>query len=225
VTARILVVDDDQAISEILGIVLRNEGFEPFFCADGAKALDAFHKCDPDLVLLDLMLPGRDGIDICRAIREESGVPIVMLTARSDSQDIVTGLESGADDYIVKPIKNKELIARIRARLRKIEAPTTQELKIGDLVIDVSGHVVRRGEEILPLTVLEFKLLTTLAKRPWQVFTRELLLQEVWEYQHAADTRLVNVHVQRLRAKIEKDPERPEIVLTVRGVGYKAGSV
>ncbi len=223
--ARILVVDDDQAISEILGIVLRAEGFEPFFCADGDKAMDAFHKHDPDLVLLDLMLPGRDGIDICRAIRMESGVPIVMLTARSDSQDIVTGLESGADDYIVKPIKNKELIARIRARLRKIEAPTTKELKIGDLIIDLAGHSVKRDDQILPLTVLEFKLLATLAKRPWQVFTRELLLEEVWEYQHAADTRLVNVHVQRLRAKVEKDPERPEIVLTVRGVGYKAGSV
>jgi two-component system response regulator MtrA len=225
VVARILVVDDDQAISEILGIVLRAEGFEPFFCADGDKAMDAFHKHDPDLVLLDLMLPGRDGIDICRAIRMESGVPIVMLTARSDSQDIVTGLESGADDYIVKPIKNKELIARIRARLRKIEVPTTKELKIGDLIIDLAGHSVKRDDQILPLTVLEFKLLATLAKRPWQVFTRELLLEEVWEYQHAADTRLVNVHVQRLRAKVEKDPERPEIVLTVRGVGYKAGSV
>jgi two-component system response regulator MtrA len=225
VVARILVVDDDQAISEILGIVLRAEGFEPFFCADGDKALDAFHKHNPDLVLLDLMLPGRDGIDICQAIRLESGVPIVMLTARSDSQDIVTGLESGADDYIVKPIKNKELIARVRARLRKIEPASTQELKIGDLVIDVSGHVVKRGNDILPLTVLEFKLLTTLAKRPWQVFTREVLLQDVWEYQHSADTRLVNVHVQRLRAKVEKDPERPEIVLTVRGVGYKAGTV
>jgi two-component system response regulator MtrA len=225
VVARILVVDDDQAISEILGIVLRAEGFEPYFCADGDKAMDAFHKHDPDLVLLDLMLPGRDGIDICRAIRMESGVPIVMLTARSDSQDIVTGLESGADDYIVKPIKNKELIARIRARLRKIEAPATKELKIGDLVIDLAGHSVKRDDQMLPLTVLEFKLLATLAKRPWQVFTRELLLEEVWEYQHAADTRLVNVHVQRLRAKVEKDPERPEIVLTVRGVGYKAGSV
>ena len=223
--ARILVVDDDQAISEILGIVLRAEGFEPYFCADGDKAMDVFHKANPDLVLLDLMLPGRDGIDICRAIRQESGVPIVMLTARSDSQDIVTGLESGADDYIVKPIKNKELIARIRARLRKVETPTVKEINVGDLVIDVAGHVVRRGNEILPLTVLEFKLLMTLAKRPWQVFTREVLLQEVWEYQHSADTRLVNVHVQRLRAKVEKDPERPEIVLTVRGVGYKAGTV
>jgi len=225
VAARILVVDDDQAISEILGIVLHAEGFEPFFCADGDKALEVFHESNPDLVLLDLMLPGRDGIDLCRAIRQESGIPIVMLTARSDSQDIVTGLESGADDYIVKPIKNKELIARIRARLRKVETPSTKEIKIGDLVIDVAGHVVKRDNQVLPLTVLEFKLLMTLAQRPWQVFTREVLLQEVWEYQHAADTRLVNVHVQRLRAKIEKDPERPEIVLTVRGVGYKAGTV
>ena len=223
--ARILVVDDDQAISEILGIVLRAEGFEPSFCADGDKAMDVFHQSNPDLVLLDLMLPGRDGIDICRAIRQDSGVPIVMLTARSDSQDIVTGLESGADDYIVKPIKNKELIARIRARLRKVETPSAKEIKVGDLVIDVAGHVVRRGNDILPLTVLEFKLLMTLAKRPWQVFSREVLLQEVWEYQHSADTRLVNVHVQRLRAKVEKDPERPEIILTVRGVGYKAGTV
>lgn len=222
---RILVVDDDQAIAEILGIVLRAEGFEPSFCADGAQAMDAFHKTQPDLVLLDLMLPGRDGIEICRSIRLESGVPIVMLTARSDSQDVVTGLESGADDYIVKPIKNKELIARIRARLRKLEAPATNEISIGDLVIDVAGHTVRRGEQQISLTVLEFKLLLTLAKRPWQVFTREVLLQEVWEYQHSADTRLVNVHVQRLRSKVEIDPENPEIVVTVRGVGYKAGSV
>ncbi len=222
---RILVIDDDKDIAEILGIVLRAEGFEPTFCADGLSAIDAFHRDKPDLVLLDLMLPGRDGIDICRAIREESGVPIVMLTARSDSQDVVTGLESGADDYIVKPIKNKELIARVRARLRTIESPATQEIRIADLVIDVAGHCVRRGDVEISLTVLEFKLLMTLAKRPWQVFTREVLLQEVWEYRHAADTRLVNVHVQRLRSKIERDPEHPEIVMTVRGIGYKAGAV
>jgi len=222
---RILVIDDDKDIAEILGIVLRGEGFEPTFCADGALAIDAFRRDKPDLVLLDLMLPGRDGIDICRAIREESGVPIVMLTARSDSQDVVTGLESGADDYIVKPIKNKELIARVRARLRTIESPVNQEIRIADLVIDVAGHSVRRGDTEISLTVLEFKLLMTLAKRPWQVFTREVLLQEVWEYRHAADTRLVNVHVQRLRSKIERDPEHPEIVMTVRGIGYKAGAV
>ncbi len=220
---RILVIEDDQSIAEIVGILLRAEGFEVSYCADGNQAMNAFQVVNPDLVLLDLMLPGRDGVEICRAIRDLSGVPIVMLTARSDTSDVVTGLEAGADDYIVKPIKNEELIARIRARLRNIEAPTVNEIKVGDLVIDVAGHGVKRGEINIPLTVLEFKLLVTLAKRPWQVFSREALLEEVWEYQHAADTRLVNVHVQRLRAKIEIDPENPEIVLTVRGVGYKAG--
>ncbi|MEY3606454.1 MAG: hypothetical protein RL289_634 [Actinomycetota bacterium] len=220
---RILVIEDDQSIAEIVGILLRAEGFEVSYCADGNQAMNAFQVVNPDLVLLDLMLPGRDGVEICRAIRDLSGVPIVMLTARSDTSDVVTGLEAGADDYIVKPIKNEELIARIRARLRNIEAPTGNEIKVGDLVIDVAGHGVKRGEINIPLTVLEFKLLVTLAKRPWQVFSREALLEEVWEYQHAADTRLVNVHVQRLRAKIEIDPENPEIVLTVRGVGYKAG--
>jgi two-component system response regulator MtrA len=220
---RILVIEDDQSIAEIVGILLRGEGFEVSYCADGLQAISAFKAVAPDLVLLDLMLPGRDGIDVCRAIRESSGVPIVMLTARSDSADVVTGLESGADDYIVKPIKNEELLARIRARLRSIETPILNEIQIGDLVIDIAGHSVKRGSKEISLTVLEFKLLLTLAKRPWQVFSRELLLEEVWEYQHAADTRLVNVHVQRLRAKIEIDPDHPEIVVTVRGVGYKAG--
>lgn len=220
---RILVIEDDQSIAEIVGILLRAEGFDVSYCADGSQALNAFQVVNPDLVLLDLMLPGRDGIEICQAIRESSGVPIVMLTARSDTSDVVTGLEAGADDYIVKPIKNEELIARIRARLRSIEAPAVNEITVGDLVIDVAGHGVKRGDVNIPLTVLEFKLLLTLAKRPWQVFSREALLEDVWEYQHAADTRLVNVHVQRLRAKIELDPENPEIVVTVRGVGYKAG--
>ena len=220
---RILVIEDDQSIAEIVGILLRAEGFEVSYCADGNQALNAFQVVSPDLVLLDLMLPGRDGVEICRSIRESSGVPIVMLTARSDTSDVVTGLEAGADDYIVKPIKNEELIARIRARLRGIESPAVNEITIGDLVIDVAGHSVKRGDATIALTVLEFKLLVTLAKRPWQVFSREALLEDVWEYQHAADTRLVNVHVQRLRAKIEIDPEHPEIVVTVRGVGYKAG--
>ena len=220
---RVLVVDDDAALSEMLGIVLRGEGFEPVFCADGAVALDAFRDSRPDLVLLDLMLPGRDGVDVCRAIRAESGTPIVMLTAKSDTVDVVVGLESGADDYIVKPFKPKELIARIRARIRRKDEPAAQSVVMGDLTIDIVGHVVRRGEAVLPLTPLEFDLLVCLARRPGQVFTREVLLQEVWGYRHSADTRLVNVHVQRLRAKIERDPERPEIVLTVRGVGYKAG--
>ncbi len=222
---RVLVVDDDAALAEMLGIVLRGEGFEPVFCGDGSTALDAFRAAKPDVVLLDLMLPGMDGIDVCRAIRAESGTPIVMLTAKSDTVDVVVGLESGADDYIVKPFKPKELVARIRARIRRTDDIGSQVLTISDLTIDISGHTVRRGSEVLTLTPLEFDLLACLAKKPGQVFTREALLQEVWGYRHAADTRLVNVHVQRLRAKIEHDPEAPEIVLTVRGVGYKAGTV
>ena len=221
---RVLIVDDDQALSEMLGIVLRGEGFDPVFCGDGAQALQVFRSCKPDVVLLDLMLPGRDGIDVCRSIRAESGVPIVMLTAKTDTVDVVVGLESGADDYIVKPFKPKELVARIRARMRRNDDAPPLTLTIGDLAIDVSGHQVTRDGQALSLTPLEFDLLVCLARRPGKVFTREVLLQEVWGYRHAADTRLVNVHVQRLRAKIEHDPEDPAIVVTVRGVGYKAGS-
>lgn len=220
---KVLVVDDDVALAEMLGIVLRGEGFEPVFCSNGTDALRVFRESRPDIVLLDLMLPGKDGVDVCRLIRAESGTPIVMLTAKSDTVDVVVGLEAGADDYIVKPFKPKELVARIRARIRRNEEPTISGLQIGDLKIDVSGHSVRRGEKSLSLTPLEFDLLLCLARKPGQVFTREALLEEVWGYRHSADTRLVNVHVQRLRAKIEHDPERPDIVLTVRGVGYKAG--
>jgi two-component system, OmpR family, response regulator MtrA len=220
---RVLVVDDDIALAEMLGIVLRGEGFEPSFVYDGDKAMEVFRDFRPDLVLLDLMLPGMDGIDVCRQIRAESGVPIVMLTAKSDTVDVVLGLESGADDYIVKPFQSKVLIARVRARLRRTDDPAPETLTIGDVTIDVAGHSVQRAGVPLNLTPLEFDLLVALARKPRQVFTREVLLEQVWGYRHAADTRLVNVHVQRLRAKIEKDPERPEIVVTVRGVGYKAG--
>ena len=218
-----LIVDDDTALAEMLGIVLRGEGYEPVLCANGDRALSLFREHKPDLVLLDLMLPGMDGIDVCRAIRAESGVPIVMLTAKTDTVDVVVGLESGADDYVVKPFKPKELVARIRARLRRSEEPTPELLEIGDLTIDVAGHSVRRDGTPISLTPLEFDLLVALARKPWQVFTREVLLEQVWGYRHAADTRLVNVHVQRLRSKVERDPERPEVVVTVRGVGYKAG--
>jgi two-component system response regulator MtrA len=177
------------------------------------------------VVLLDLMLPGKDGIDVCKEIRAESGVPIVMLTAKGDTVDVVVGLESGADDYVVKPFKPKELVARIRARVRRFDATAQAEvLSIGDVQIDVAGHQVTRAGRPVNLTPLEFDLLVCLARKPWQVFSREVLLEQVWGYRHAADTRLVNVHVQRLRSKVEHDPENPEIVVTVRGVGYRAGT-
>ena len=221
---KVLVVDDDAALAEMLTIVLGSEGFEPVWVSRGDEALSVFHESKPDLVLLDLMLPGRDGVEICRDIRAESVVPIVMLTARSDTIDIVAGLEAGADDYVAKPFKAKELIARIKTRLRRPQDETTSEtLSIGDLAISVDGHSVKRGGVPIQLTPLEFDLLLALARKPWQVFSREVLLEQVWGYRHAADTRLVNVHVQRLRSKIERDPEHPEIVVTVRGIGYKAG--
>jgi len=218
------VVDDDSSLAEMLSIVLRQEGFESRIVTRGDEALEAFRSFRPDLVLLDLMLPGKDGIDVCKEIRAESGVPIVMLTAKGDTIDVVVGLESGADDYVVKPFKPKELVARIRARVRRNDAPTSETLTIGDLSIDVAGHSVTRGGKAVNLTPLEFDLLVCLARKPWQVFTREVLLEQVWGYRHSADTRLVNVHVQRLRSKVEHDPENPEIVVTVRGVGYKAGT-
>jgi two-component system response regulator MtrA len=221
---RILVVDDDASLAEMLTIVLRQEGFDSRMVTRGDHAIEEFRDYRPDLVLLDLMLPGKDGIDVCKEIRAESGVPIVMLTAKGDTVDVVVGLESGADDYVVKPFKPKELVARIRARIRRFDAPTPETLTIGDLTIDVAGHGVTRNGAAISLTPLEFDLLVCLARKPWQVFTREVLLEQVWGYRHAADTRLVNVHVQRLRSKVEHDPENPEIVVTVRGVGYKAGT-
>jgi len=220
---RVLVVDDDPALAEMLTIVLRGEGFDTAVVGDGARALPAVRELRPDLVLLDLMLPGMNGIDVCKAIRAESGLPIVMLTAKTDTVDVVLGLESGADDYVMKPFKPKELVARVQARLRRTESEPAERLAIDDITIDVPGHQVSRDGRSISLTPLEFDLLVALARRPRQVFTREVLLEQVWGYRHAADTRLVNVHVQRLRSKVERDPEHPEVVLTVRGVGYKAG--
>lgn len=221
---RVLVIDDDLALAEMLQIVLRQEGFETTWCSRGDRALAAFHETSPDLVLLDWMLPGLDGTDVCRQIRAESAIPIIMLTAKSETSDIVEGLAAGADDYVAKPFKAKELVARVKARLRRPgEGSGTDLLRLGDLSVSVSAHLVRRGDQILPLTPLEFDLLLAMARKPGKVLTRETLLDEVWGYRYSADTRLVNVHVQRLRAKIEKDPEHPEIIVTVRGIGYRAG--
>jgi len=216
-----MVVDDDQDLAEMLSIVLTGAGMEVDLVNRGDQVMDIFNQHTPDLVLLDVMLPGIDGIEVCKIIRETSMVPIVMLTAKGDTQDVVLGLEAGADDYMVKPFKPQELVARIKTRLRR--NTRIGSLTIGDLTIDQMEHkVISNGEEI-PLTRLEFDLLVALAKEPGRVFTREALLSEVWGYQHAADTRLVNVHVQRLRSKIELDADNPKYVLTVRGVGYKAG--
>ncbi len=220
---KILVVDDDNALREMVGIVLEAEGFEVSYHDAGTGALDAFKKAEPDLVLLDVMLPGKDGIEVCKEIRANSGTPIIMLTAKTESEDVVRGLEAGADDYVVKPFDPTVLLARIRARLRPLEKADSETVQIGPLTLDIVGHEVRRGTEKLLLTPLEFNLLLTLALKPKQVFTREMLLELVWGYHYKADTRLVNVHVQRLRSKIEDDVDNPKIVTTVRGIGYKAG--
>ncbi len=221
----VLVVDDDSALAEMLELVLRQEGFNTAWCANGSRALATFKEHLPQIVLLDIMLPGKDGIEVCKQIRGESGVPIIMLTARSETNDVVRGLEAGADDYVSKPFKVKELLARIKARLRNQDDGRKDLLKIGDLEINTQSHIVKRGEEEIGLTPLEFDLLVALASKPGQVLSRQKLLEDVWGYRNAADTRLVNVHVQRLRSKVEPDPENPVIVVTVRGVGYRAGEV
>jgi two-component system response regulator MtrA len=222
----IMVVDDDQDLAEMLAIVLAGEGMEVDLVSRGDQVMAVFQNSHPDLVLLDLMLPGLDGIEVCRLIRAESMIPIVVLTAKGDTLDVVRGLEVGADDYIVKPFQTTELLARIKARLRR--SATTPEssskLEFGNVFIDLIAHEVRRGENVIPLTRLEFDLLLALAREPGRVFTREALLAEVWGYRHSSDTRLVNVHIQRIRSKIERDPNRPELVLTVRGIGYRAGN-
>ena len=220
---RILVVEDEESYRDPLAYLLRKEGFEVSVAATGPGAIEEYDRGGADLVLLDLMLPGMSGTEVCRQLRVRGTVPVIMLTAKSDTADVVRGLEAGADDYVPKPFKPAELVARVRARMRGGERQAPEVLSVADLTIDIAGHSVRRGEGRISLTPLEFDLLVALARKPWQVFTREMLLEQVWGYRPAADTRLVNVHVQRLRSKVEKDPEIPEVVLTVRGVGYKAG--
>ena len=221
----VMVVDDDQDLAEMLGIVLTGAGIDVDLVSRGDEVLEVFRANPPDLVLLDVMLPGLNGIEVCRLIRAESMVPIVMLSAKGDTYDVVQGLEAGADDYMVKPFKHpSELVARIRTRLRRSSAGLSGQITLSDLAIDLVAHQVTRGGKAIALTRLEFDLLVALAKEPGRVFTRDALLSEVWGYRHSSDTRLVNVHVQRLRAKVEHDPENPEIVVTVRGVGYKAGA-
>ena len=219
----VMVVDDDQDLAEMLGIVLTGDGYEVDLVNRGDEVMSFFASKTPDLVLLDVMLPGMNGVEVCKLIRTVSMVPIVMLTAKSDTQDVVAGLEAGADDYMVKPFNSSELLARLKVRLRKTGIDTTVGLSIGNIKIDQIAHSILRDGKNIPLTRLEFDLLVALAKEPGRVFSREALLSEVWGYRPATDTRLVNVHIQRLRSKVERDAENPEIILTVRGVGYKAG--
>ena len=219
----VMVVDDDQDLAEMLGIVLTGAGIDVDLVSRGDEVLEVFRNNPPDLVLLDVMLPGLDGIEVCKLIRAESMVPIVMLSAKGDTHDVVRGLEAGADDYMVKPFDPLELVARMKVRLRRSMTEVNAELFIGNLKIDQIEHSIIRDGQVIALTRLEFDLLVALAKEPGRVFSREALLSEVWGYRPATDTRLVNVHIQRLRSKIELNPEDPKIIITVRGVGYKAG--
>ena len=222
--ARILLVEDDPSIREVTAMGLGAAGFEIVTAADGVEGLDRFKAEAFDLVLLDVMLPRLDGYEVCRQIRRTSTIPVVMLTARADTMDVVVGLEAGADDYVRKPFDLPELIARVRAALRRAGAGTseTAPLRLGPLAIDVPGRTVVRDGEDIPLTRTEFDLLLELTRHPGQVLSRDVLLDRVWGYDYLGDSRLVDVAIQRLRAKVETDPAAPELIQTVRGAGYKA---
>jgi DNA-binding response OmpR family regulator len=222
VDERVLLVEDDPSIREIASLGLKEAGFRVTAAVDGREGLSrALH--DPfDAIVLDVMLPSLDGFEVCREIRKQSRVPIVMLTARTDTLDVVVGLESGADDYVTKPFEMPELVARVRAVLRRAQAaPEETRLSVGLLEVDPAGFTARKDGKDLSLTATEFRLLLEMARRPGQVFTRELLLQRVWNYDYLGDSRLVDVAIQRLRAKLEEDPAHPRMIKTVRGVGYR----
>ncbi len=225
--ARILLVEDDPSIREVTALGLRAAGFTVATAADGVEAIERWRSGDPDLILLDVMLPRLDGLEVCRAIRREATTPIVMLTARADTIDVVVGLESGADDYMRKPFEMPELVARVRAALRRsrpgADDPDAKEaIRLGPLSIDLGGRTVERDGSEIALTRTEFDLLAELARRPGQVLSRDQLLDRIWGYDYLGDSRLVDVAIGRLRAKVETDPAAPSLILTVRGAGYKA---
>ena len=220
---RVLTVEDDERIRSAVKLALEDEGWTVDEAESGEAAIDLFNRNAPDVVLIDIMLPGIDGFELCRTLRRTSAVPIVMVTARNDTHDIVAGLEAGADDYLTKPFAAKELSARIRALLRRIRPSATRRahLVFGELEISPEeGKVTRSGEEI-HLTKTEFRLLCELAENAGKVFSRENLLDRVWGYDYFGDGRLVDVHIRRLRTKIEADPANPRYVVTVRGLGYR----
>ena len=222
--ARILLVEDDPSIREVTAIGLQQAGFTVETASDGKAGLDRFRDGTFDLVLLDVMLPRLDGLEVCRTIRRSSTIPVVMLTARADTIDVVVGLEAGADDYVKKPFEIQELVARLRAALRRAgQLPDDAErLHLGPLEVDLAGRTVARDGRDVPLTRTEFDLLAELARHPGQVLGRDTLLDRIWGYDYLGDSRLVDVAVQRLRAKVEADPSAPDLILTVRGAGYKA---
>jgi two-component system OmpR family response regulator len=225
-TNTILIVEDDRTLVDVLRYNLVKEGYNVLIAGDGEGALKLTRTEEPDLVLLDIMLPGMSGLEVCRILRKETNVPILMLTARTDEIDKVVGLEVGADDYVTKPFSLRELMARVRAMLRRAEMTVPkpsdrQSVKVGDLQVDVARRKVTLGNSVLDLTQKEFDLLAFLAQNKGLVFSREQLLDKVWCYEFAGDTRTVDVHIRWLRQKIETDPAHPERLVTVRGVGYK----
>ncbi len=224
--ARILLVEDDPSIREVTALGLGAAGFTVTTAADGVEGVERWRAERPDLVLLDVMLPRMDGLEVCRSIRREATTPIVMLTARADTIDVVVGLESGADDYVRKPFEMPELVARVRAALRRRPGSTDVAggglIRLGPLRIDLDGRTVERDDREIALTRTEFDLLADLAQQPGRVLTREVLLDHIWGYDYLGDSRLVDTAIGRLRAKVEADPANPALVLTVRGAGYKA---
>ncbi|GIU84250.1 MAG: DNA-binding response regulator [Acidimicrobiales bacterium] len=224
--ARVLIVEDEESYVEALRHGLSREGFEVVVARDGVEALELFDRADPDLVLLDLMLPGLGGVDVCREIRTRSDVPIVMVTAKGEEIDAVVGLEVGADDYVTKPFRFRELVARIRAVLRRQRrgSPPPSDggrLEVGDVLLDLERHEVKVRGRLVPMPLKEFQLLELLMRNAGRVVSREVIIDRVWGHDYVGDTKTLDVHVKRLRGRIEEDPSDPKMIVTVRGVGYR----